>query len=143
MKKLSLLVKGKQRKKYYNFRTYGIVTKCKYKPTGQIVAVKQFKDSEEDEHIKKIAVREVRILKKLRHPNIINLIDVFRSKKRLYLVFEYVEGTVLSKLENSPCGVPEPEMKRYMIQLLMALNYCHSFNVWKIFYCNNIFVGCT
>ncbi len=45
--------------------------------------------------VRKTALREVRILKQLKHDNIVNLIEVFRRNGQLYLVFEYVERTVL------------------------------------------------
>ena len=43
--------------------SYGHVFKCRNKDTGQIVAIKKFVESEEDPLIKKIALREVRMLK--------------------------------------------------------------------------------
>ena len=43
--------------------SYGMVLKCRHKETQQIVAVKKFLESEEDTMVKKIAMREVRMLK--------------------------------------------------------------------------------
>ena len=43
--------------------TYGVVLKARHKETGQIVAIKKFKESDEDEQVRKTALREVRILK--------------------------------------------------------------------------------
>jgi cyclin-dependent kinase-like len=43
--------------------TYGMVMKCRHKETNQIVAIKKFKESEEDLQIRKTALREVRMLK--------------------------------------------------------------------------------
>ena len=42
---------------------YGVVFKCRNKETGVRVAVKKFFESEEDPVIKKIAMREIRMLK--------------------------------------------------------------------------------
>jgi cyclin-dependent kinase-like len=50
---------------------YGIVLKCRNKETGEIVAIKKFKDTEEDEHVKKTTYREVKVLRMLRHENIV------------------------------------------------------------------------
>jgi cyclin-dependent kinase-like len=85
--------------------TYGVVLKCRHKETGQIVAIKKFKESDEDEQVRKTALREVRILKQLKHDNIVNLIEVFRRKGKLYLVFEFVERTILDDLEANPHGL--------------------------------------
>ena len=43
--------------------SYGMVLKCKHKETGQVVAIKKFLESEDDKMVKKIAMREVRMLK--------------------------------------------------------------------------------
>lgn len=43
--------------------SYGVVFKCRNKNTGQIVAIKKFLESEEDPLIRKIALREIRMLK--------------------------------------------------------------------------------
>ena len=40
----------------------------------------------------------------LKHPNLVNLIEVFRRKKKLHLVFEFCDHTVLSELEKHPKG---------------------------------------
>merc|ERR1711884_320605 len=87
--------------------SYGVVIKCRSKETGQVVAIKKFLESEEDPQIRKIAMREVRMLKLLKHPNLVNLLDVFRRKRRLHLVFEFIERTVLDDLEANPCGLPD------------------------------------
>jgi serine/threonine protein kinase len=43
--------------------SYGVVFKCRNKETQQIVAIKKFVESEDDPIIKKIALREIRMLK--------------------------------------------------------------------------------
>lgn len=42
---------------------YGVVFKCRNRETGDFVAIKKFNESEEDPIIKKIALREIRMLK--------------------------------------------------------------------------------
>lgn len=108
---------------------YGIVMKCRHKKTGEIVAIKKFKESDKEDQVRKTILRELRILKQLRHNNIVNLIDAFRRKGRLYLVFEYVDSTILMKLEENPYGLSELEVKRYSFQLLKGIEYCHDNNI--------------
>lgn len=43
--------------------SYGTVYKCRNRETGEIVAIKKFTESEEDPAIRKIALREIRLLK--------------------------------------------------------------------------------
>ncbi|XP_055879191.1 cyclin-dependent kinase-like 1 isoform X2 [Biomphalaria glabrata] len=108
--------------------SYGVVFKCRNRETSQLVAIKKFVESEEDPLIKKIAMREIRMLKQLKHPNLVNLIEVFRRRKRLHLVFEYVDHTVLNELDRHPKGVPEKLVQRIIYQTLLAVNFCHQHN---------------
>lgn len=43
--------------------SYGVVYKCRNRDTGEIVAIKKFSESEDDPLIRKIALREIRLLK--------------------------------------------------------------------------------
>nr|XP_022902335.1 cyclin-dependent kinase-like 4 isoform X2 [Onthophagus taurus] len=106
--------------------SYGIVYKCRNRDTGEIVAIKKFAESEDDPLIRKIALREVRLLKNLKHPNLVNLLEVFRRKRRLHLVFEFCERTVLNELERYPRGCPEIVTKQIIWQTLQAVSYCHQ-----------------
>jgi len=109
--------------------TYGVVIKAKQKKTGKVVAIKKFKQLDNEEHVKRTSMREVKMLKQLKHPNIVNLLEVFTVENQLFLVFEYVEKTVLECLESTTRGLPPKDVRRYMYQLLRALHYCHSNNV--------------
>ncbi|EFP08871.1 hypothetical protein CRE_18002 [Caenorhabditis remanei] len=106
--------------------SYGVVYKCKNKDTGQIVAIKKFVETEDDPHIKKIALREIRMLKQLKHQNLVGLIEVFKRNRKLHLVFELCDRTVLHELEKSPTGVNDDLTKKIIYQLLDALRFCHS-----------------
>ncbi|PWA22365.1 hypothetical protein CCH79_00018232, partial [Gambusia affinis] len=108
--------------------SYGVVFKCRHRETGQIVAIKKFVESEDDPVIKKIAQRETRMLKQLKHVNLVNLLEVFRRKRRLHLVFEFCEQTVLNELDKHPQGVPEAQLKSIVWQTLQAVNFCHKHN---------------
>ncbi|XP_072165090.1 cyclin-dependent kinase-like 2 [Diadema setosum] len=109
--------------------SYGQVLKCRHKETNQVVAIKKFLEGEDDKMVKKIAMREVRMLKQLRHENLVNLIEVFRRKKRLYLVFEFVDHTVLDELEKYPMGLDEDLVRKYMWQVLKGIEFCHHNNI--------------
>ena len=43
--------------------SYGVVIKCRHRETGQVVAIKKFLETDEDQTVKKIAMREIRMLK--------------------------------------------------------------------------------
>eukprot|EP00118_Oscarella_pearsei_P006802 m.31552 g.31552 ORF g.31552 m.31552 type:complete len:796 (+) comp31512_c0_seq5:230-2617(+) len=109
--------------------SYGIVMKCRHRESGQLVAIKKFIESEDDRMVKKIALREVRMLKQLHHENLVNLLDVFRRKKRLFLVFEFVDHTILDDLERNPTGLDEVAAKRCIWQVIRGIDFCHNHSI--------------
>ncbi|TYZ65362.1 hypothetical protein PybrP1_012686 [[Pythium] brassicae (nom. inval.)] len=85
---------------------YGVVLKCRNKESHEVVAIKKFKESEDDDPmVRKTTLREVRMLRGLKHDNVVALKEAFRRKGRLYLVFEYMEKNLLEVLEDKPSGV--------------------------------------
>uniref|UniRef100_W5N9Z4 Protein kinase domain-containing protein n=1 Tax=Lepisosteus oculatus TaxID=7918 RepID=W5N9Z4_LEPOC len=66
-------------------------------------------------------------MQQLKHVNLVNLLEVFRRKRRLHLVFEFCEQTVLTELDRHP-QVPEPQVKSIVWQTLQAVNFCHKHN---------------
>ncbi|CAD5116341.1 DgyrCDS5242 [Dimorphilus gyrociliatus] len=108
---------------------YGVVLKCKHKETSEYVAIKKFKDSEDNDDVKRTTMRELRMLRDLRQENIVVLIEAFRRKGKLYLVFEYVERNMLEMLEEMPNGVPSEKSRSYVYQLCKAIYWCHTHEV--------------
>lgn len=108
---------------------YGVVLKCKNKDTNEVVAIKKFKESEDDEIVRKTTLREVKILRIMRHENIVQLKEAFRRKGKLYLVFEFVEKSMLDVLEANPNGVDTETVRVLTCQLARAIEYCHRNDV--------------
>ena len=108
---------------------YGVVLRCRNKESGEIVAIKKFKESDDDEVLRKTTLREVKILRSLRHRNIVMLIEAFRRRAKLYLVFEYVEKNLLEVLEAQPDGLAPEIVKLYTFQLVQSIQWCHSNDV--------------
>jgi len=57
------------------------------------------------------------------------MIEVFRRKKRLYLVFEYLDHNVLDELENAEGGLDWERSRRHIFQILRGLDFCHNHKV--------------
>lgn len=108
---------------------YGVVLKCRNKETKEIVAIKKFKEGDDDENVKKTTLREVKMLKSLKHENIVFLIEAFRRKTKLFLVFEYAEKNLLEVLEDNPRGLSSGEVRNYIYQLVKAVTFCHDKNI--------------
>ncbi|XP_031440531.1 cyclin-dependent kinase-like 2 isoform X2 [Clupea harengus] len=109
--------------------SYGMVLKCRNRETGKIVAVKKFLECEDDKSVKKIALREIKMLKQLRHENLVSLLEVCKRRRRWYLVFEFVDRNLLDELELHPSGLEQNRCRAYLYQILRALNYCHQHNI--------------
>ncbi|XP_072112626.1 cyclin-dependent kinase-like 4 isoform X5 [Mobula birostris] len=109
--------------------SYGMVTKCRNKENGRIVAIKKFLEGDDDKFVKKIAMREIRLLKRLRHENLVSLLEVFKKKGRWFLVFEYMDRTLLDDLEQFPKGLDYSRVRSYLFQILRGLAFCHSHNI--------------
>jgi len=108
---------------------YGVVLKCRNKENAEIVAIKKFKESEDDEILRKTTLREVKILRMLRHNNIVCLKEAFKRKAKLYLVFEFADKNLLEVLEEQPSGLDPEVVRNYIYQLCLAIHWCHSNSV--------------
>jgi cyclin-dependent kinase-like len=108
---------------------YGVVLRCRNKETGEVVAIKKFKESEDDDVVRKTTLREVKILRMLKQDNIVNLREAFRRKGKLYLVFEYVEKNMLEYLEEKQNGLPLELVRVLIYQLCQAIDFCHGNDV--------------
>ncbi len=105
---------------------YGVVLKAVNKHNKETVAIKKFKESDTNPIIKKIALREVKALKNVSHPNIVKFKEAFRRDHKLNIVFEFVQKTVLEDIETNPHGLKTSLIKSYIYQLCKALHYLHS-----------------
>ena len=91
--------------------TYGVVYKCKNKETQEFVALKKIRLENEDEGIPSTAIREISILKQMKHPNIVNLIDLIHGEKKLYLVFEFMDYDLKKFLDQNGTALPPQLVK--------------------------------
>ncbi|CAI9282181.1 unnamed protein product [Lactuca saligna] len=108
--------------------TYSNVYKARDRDTGKIVALKKVRfDTSEPESVKFMA-REIIILQKLDHPNIIKLEGLATSRMQysLYLVFEYMLSDLTRVISRPEGRLTEPQVKCYMQQLLCGLEHCHE-----------------
>ncbi|XP_045824153.1 protein IMPAIRED IN BABA-INDUCED STERILITY 1-like isoform X1 [Trifolium pratense] len=108
--------------------TYSNVFKAREIETGKIVALKKVRFNNLDPESVRFMAREIMILRKLDHPNIMKLEGLItsRSSCTLYLVFEYMEHDIIGLLGNPDIKFSQPQIKCYMKQLLSAVEYFHS-----------------
>jgi cyclin-dependent kinase len=105
--------------------TYGVVYKALDNDTKEIVALKKIILDAEDEGVPSTAIREVSILRELKHGNIVDLKDVVHVNGHLHLVFEFITEDLKMYLDNVEGNMSPMLVKSYLKQLLLGLEYCH------------------
>ncbi|KAF3513304.1 hypothetical protein F2Q69_00001380 [Brassica cretica] len=108
--------------------TYSNVYKAKDLLTGDIVALKKVRfDNLEAESVKFMA-REILMLRRLDHPNVIKLQGLVASRVScsLYLVFEYMDHDLTGLAATQGSKFDISQVKCFMKQLLSGLEHCHS-----------------
>ncbi|KAL1225379.1 putative serine/threonine-protein kinase [Cardamine amara subsp. amara] len=108
--------------------TYSNVYKAKDMLTGKIVALKKVRfDNLEPESVKFMA-REILVLRRLDHPNVVKLEGLVTSRMScsLYLVFQYMDHDLAGLASSPVVKFSEPEVKCLMRQLLSGMEHCHS-----------------
>ncbi|KAF8880072.1 kinase-like domain-containing protein [Infundibulicybe gibba] len=111
--------------------TFGEVHKAIQKATGKVVALKRILMHNEKEGMPVTALREIKILKALKHSCIVDILDMFvvRSTEQdplsVYMVFPYMDHDLAGLLENERVKLQPSHIKLYMKQLLEGTEYMH------------------
>lgn len=95
--------------------------------TGELVALKEIHlDSEEG--TPSTAIREISLMKELKHENIVALHDVIHTENKLMLVFEFMDGDLKKYMDTQgDKGALNPRtIKSFMYQLLRGIDFCHK-----------------
>ncbi|GAB2266249.1 hypothetical protein Dimus_001270 [Dionaea muscipula] len=111
--------------------TYSNVYKARDSYTGKIVALKKVRfDNLEPESVRFMA-REILILRRLDHPNVVKLQGLVTSRMScsLYLVFDYMDHDLAGLAASPGIKFTESQVKCYMHQLLSGLEHCHNHHV--------------
>ncbi|KAL4556175.1 hypothetical protein LXL04_038818 [Taraxacum kok-saghyz] len=108
--------------------TYSSVYRARDLETGKIVALKKVRFVNRDPESVRFMAREINVLRKLDHPNVMKLeaLVTSRMSDNLYLVFEYMEHDLAGLLASPMIEFTESQIKCYMQQLLLGLEHCHN-----------------
>uniref|UniRef100_A0A8R1DXS7 Protein kinase domain-containing protein n=1 Tax=Caenorhabditis japonica TaxID=281687 RepID=A0A8R1DXS7_CAEJA len=108
--------------------TYGVVYKGRNRKTNEMVAMKKIRLESEDEGVPSTAVREISLLKELKHPNVVGLDAVIMQENRLYLIFEFLSSDLKRFMDQLPKDqfLSSATLKSYTFQILQAMCFCHQ-----------------
>ena len=110
---------------------YGRVNLYKHKVTGAIYAIKLIDKTKFENKIQKqLFAREVEIMYKISHKNIVKLYSHFEDESNCYLVMEYIKrGNLFSLLQSQPnkC-LDQKSIANYIVDLISSLYYLHNMN---------------
>ncbi|KAI4963393.1 hypothetical protein ZWY2020_014170, partial [Hordeum vulgare] len=106
--------------------TYGVVFKAIDTKTGETVAIKRIRLGKYKEGVNFTALREIKLLKELKDPNIIELIDAFPYKGNLHLVFEFMETDLEAVIRDRNIVLSPADIKSYIQMMLKGLAFCHK-----------------
>ncbi|XP_041850233.1 MAP/microtubule affinity-regulating kinase 4 isoform X6 [Melanotaenia boesemani] len=97
--------------------------------TGREVAIKIIDKTQLNPTSLQKLFREVRIMKTLNHPNIVQLFEVIETEKTLYLVMEYASGGEVFDYLVAHGRMKEKEARAKFRQIVSAVHYCHQKNI--------------
>lgn len=92
---------------------------------GKTIAIKKINTHNINEKLLERIEYEIHIHRKLEHPNIVKLYDVFRNDKCICLILEYCD----QDFDNIKYSIKPSEIKSYIIQLNEALKYLKENNI--------------
>ncbi|RHY20829.1 hypothetical protein DYB36_011183 [Aphanomyces astaci] len=123
---------------WLNFRNLGIKNKgtegtcyrCFQRSTGRVLAMKRARVFPKGEGVPYYMLRELAVLQGIKHPHIASLEMISLAKDELHVFFPYVDKTLHEVINptSDPSGgrvLPEPQVRRFLHQLLDAIAHCH------------------
>lgn len=110
--------------------TYGVVYKARNIRDDSMVALKRIRLDQDEEGVPSTAIREISLLKELRHENVVSLLEVIHQETKLYLVFEYLDLDLKKHMDSSPhISNDRMVIKGYVYQLCASIAFCHAHRV--------------
>lgn len=110
--------------------SYAVVRKAYSRRHKKYVAVKIIcKKKAPEDFLSKFLPREIRVLKQLRHPHVISLIEVIETNTRMYIITDLAESGDLLEYIRKYGAVPEATAKQLFKQLVLGISYVHGEDV--------------
>lgn len=91
-----------------------------------LVAIKKIKAGAFKDGIDISAIREIKFLRELSHPNVIALLGTFSKSQSLSLVLEYLDTDLEAIIKDKTLVFKPGDVKSWMAMSLRGLDFCHS-----------------
>uniref|UniRef100_A0AAR2M4M9 non-specific serine/threonine protein kinase n=1 Tax=Pygocentrus nattereri TaxID=42514 RepID=A0AAR2M4M9_PYGNA len=114
---------------YRLLKTIGKGNFAKVKLARHILTGREVRIADSGTFSLSILFREVRIMKGLNHPNIVQLFEVIETEKTLYLIMEYASGGEVFDYLVAHGRMKEKEARAKFRQIVSAVHYCHQKNI--------------
>lgn len=105
--------------------TYGKVYKAQNMNSKIIVALKRLRLEQERDGLPITAVREIKLLQTLKHPNIVTLYELVVTGPNIYMALEYLEHDLAGLLLNPKLVLTPGNIKYLFKQIAEGLEYLH------------------
>ncbi|KAL7753986.1 TFIIH complex serine/threonine-protein kinase subunit kin28 [Sorochytrium milnesiophthora] len=106
--------------------TYAVVYKGTDTHTDRAIAIKKIKVAAMMDGMDLSAIRELKFLQELQHPNIIELIDVYVHRSNLNLVLEFLDTDLEKTIKDRTLVFQHADIKSWMMMMLRGLAWCHK-----------------
>ncbi|XP_043548082.1 serine/threonine-protein kinase Nek5-like isoform X1 [Chiloscyllium plagiosum] len=124
---------------------FGKAFLVKAKDNNTRVVVKEIKTAKMHQKEREAALKEVTLMDKMKHPNIVKFLDSFEEGQSLFIVMEYCDGGDLMHRINMQHGVyfTEEQVLDWFVQICLGLKHIHDRKILhrdiktqNIFLCN-------
>lgn len=113
-----------------NRGSMGIIYKAKDKVLDEIVVLKVLNDylCADPQAVERFK-REAKAAKRLSHPHIVRIHDMFQNNNKLFLSMEYIDGRDLKRIISEQTTLSEDRILQYFLQIADALGYAHRLGI--------------
>lgn len=105
--------------------TYAVVYLGTQKSTDRKIAIKEIKTSEFKDGLDMSAIREVKYLQELIHPNIISLVDIFMQYDNINLVLEFLPTDLENIIKDKSIIFTPADIKSWMLMTVRGIHHVH------------------
>jgi serine/threonine-protein kinase len=102
---------------------------CRRNPNTGFIETISETGKEIFEKNKEKIIKEAHILSEIHHPNVVNVMEVFKQNNTVYIVMEFIAGRSMKQEVEQNGALSENKLKEYIYPIGQALEYIHEKNI--------------